>query len=149
MTVSKIQITDNNQKSILNYLAINHPTYRILREDEYEVSRNGQRYGTDRELLSSKGKTVRIQLEEGGLAIELPIELLSKPNTSVIPVYITESEVLNLEEIFDAAKKEKVSYAQPEKVLSFENFEIRGGQIVPRRKGANLMYGENVIIIKS
>lgn len=148
MTLSKIKITQDNQKSILNFLAINYPGYKILSEKEYDFYRNGQRYNSDIDPISKNGKTVRLELEGEGLTLELPIEYLNKPRTSVIPVYLNESDSINIECIFDSAKKEKISYRQPEKVVSFENFEIRDGKVI-RKHNHSLLNNENIIIIKA
>ena len=149
MTISNIKITASNKKQILDYLAINHPNYKILNETEYSFLRNGRRYNSDVEMSSKSGKTIQLELEGEGLTLELPIELLRKPATSVIPVYITEEDCVNIEVVFNEAMKQKVNYgAEAEKVTSFQNFEIRNGKVIPR-SNRRIMDAENIIIVKA
>ena len=148
MQVTKFKINENNQKSILNFLAINYPNYKILSENQYDFLINGQRYNSDVDPVSKRGKTVRLELEGEGLTLELPIEYLNKPAVSVIPVYLNQTDSINIECIFESAKKEKTSYRQPEKVVSFQNFEIRDGRVI-RRENSGLVGNENIIIIKA
>lgn len=146
MSISRIKITDSNREDIIAYLAINYPNHKLLTENDYKFSRQGRRYNNEIQF-NTGGKTVRIELEnEDGLELEIPIEFLRRPKTTVIPVFITEEDCIDLGAMFRMEKNEKISYAQPEKVVSFKNFEIRNGEVVKRNNG-RIMNEENLIII--
>lgn len=146
MTITRIPTDNNNEKAILDFLNINYPGYKFLNEGEYRFYRNGKPYSGDVEVFEKGKKTVRIDFKgDDGLSLELPIELLRVPKTSVVPVYLNEDDCFHLN-IFTEAQKAKPSYAS-EKVISYKNFEIRNGNIIPRNH--KLLDAENIFIIEA
>ena len=149
MKVTNINLGRNEQDAanVLNFLNINYPGFKFLKENQYDTYRNNVRYEKDEPMI--EGKTVRIDLMDEGLSFCVPVETLRKPNVSVIPVFISEDTVVDLNCVFDQFKGNKANYGGvSQKVHSFENFEIRNGKVV-RREGRQLLNGDNVIIIRS
>ena len=138
--------SDAEAMNILNFLHINYPVFKFLTEKEYNINHNGVRYEMDENLLD--GITVRLSIGDEGLSIDVPIDVLKKPNVSVIPVYIAENTAVDLNCVFDKFKGQKVNYgANAEKVYSFQNWEMRDGKVVVRDRG--MMNKDIIIIIKS
>jgi hypothetical protein len=149
MNVTNINLGRSEQSvaNVLNFLNINYPGFKFLKENQYDIYRNNVRYNQDEPAI--EGKTVRIDLMDEGISFNVPIEAIKKPSVSVIPVFIDESNAINLECVFEQHKGKKIDYASnSQKVHSFENFEIRNGKVVPR-SGRQLMNGDNIIIIRA
>lgn len=138
--------TEAETRNIMNFLHINYPGFKILNEKQYNVYKNGIRYEMDEPM--AEGKTVRLEIGSEGLAIDVPIEALKKPNISVIPVYIAENTAIDLGSVLEKFKGQKVDYATPaQKVYSFENWEMRDGKVVVREK--SMLNNDNIIIIQA
>ena len=148
MSITNIKITEANEKSIANYLALNHPGYRILKEDEYQFAVNGQRFRPEIKMSTNKLATVSLGTEEG-IELTFPIELFRKPSTAVIPVLLTEDGDMNIEFVIDNSRKEKATLlGNADTVHSFQNFEIRNGRFQARTNN-KLMGEHNLLIIKA
>lgn len=147
MTVTKIEITNQNEKAINDYLRINHPSYKLVKEDEYEFHGKNGRYNSDREPLSKRLQTVRLELEGEDLVLELPLSTIARPTAAVIPVYLTQTDCIDLGSIIQVEKKPTFP-REAEKVLSFHNFEVRDGKVV-RRTNNRLVGTESIIIVKA
>lgn len=139
--------TDKEVQNLLDFLSINYPGYRFITEGQYSIHKDGVKYVADTDKVY-EGKTVRLEIGNEGLTLELPIETLKKPNISVIPVYLSEDKMVDLNCVFDSYKSRKVDYASnAEKVHSFENWEMRNGQIYIRNK--KMINNDNIIIIEA
>lgn len=146
MSITRIKVTEGNEKQIVDYLALNHPTYRILKQDEYQFEVNGSKFRNEMQMVPGKKVTVSLETQEG-IDLTFPLELLRKPCTSVIPVFMTEDGDMDLEFIFQDAKKEKQQFlGNSEKVHSFQNFEIRNGKVVLRTNNKFMNEGSLIII---
>lgn len=143
--IARVLVNDQNRESVLNFIKINHPNYVLI--DNYEVIDRDNTHYSDRAALTKgiQGPAVLIQME-GDVTIKIKKDDYVKKGDKLIPMFLTESDFVDVYPAYNEFLKEFKNIAPAEKVQSFKNFEIRNGQVITREH--NIRGGETIFVVR-